>query len=178
MGKATGKRRAAPVRMPSGFDATPERIAKESGDVVQGLPDPGKPIVYARQFRAPHLDRLYRAGALTWVQHYAGNWYRETHERCRFSLSIVASYGERTGAGEPPGTFGVGLPRAEAQLRARKQLAGAREQWPQAMRGFMDRLILHDAMPRYGGRAAARNLTDIRNALDILAAHLRMSTPG
>lgn len=175
MGKATNaKRRPPPERLPSGFDATPERMRQGEHEVVPSLPEKGQPLGYVRKFRASHLDRLHKSGALTWVQHYAGNWYRETHARCHYPMSVVAAYGERTGAGEAPGSFGYGLPRQEAQARARRQLAVAREQWPMAMRGFMERMLIHDSMPKYGGRAAMRNLTDIRNALDILASHLRI----
>lgn len=179
--RAAKKRRGEYVRAtpreptPTGLDATPERIAKGESELVVALIEkagerPGK----ARQFRSSHLDRLHRNGKLTYRQWLAGDWYRSTHDRCRFSLSVVSSYGERTGAGDHPGSFGYGLPRQEAQARARDDLRNARQQWSPAMQGFMGRLLVHDDLPRYGGRRAMHALTDIRSALDRLAEHLRM----
>lgn len=159
----------------SGIDATPERMAKGESDVVQALIDrAGERPGNARKFRASHLDRLHKSGSISYYQWYAGNWYREQHDRCQFPLSVVASYGERSGAGEYPGTFGYGLPRQEAQLRAREALRMARAQFPRDMVGFMDRLLIHDTLPRYGGRAAMRNLAQIRRALDTLAGYLQL----
>lgn len=158
----------------SGLDATPERMAKGESDVVQALIDrAGERPGNARKFRASHLDRLHKSGSINYYQWYAGDWYREKHARCQFPLSVVASYGERSGAGEYPGNFGYGLPRQEAQARAREELRKAREQFPREMIGFMDRFLIHDSMPRYGGRAAMRNLAQIRRALDTLAGYLQ-----
>jgi len=38
----------------------------------------------------------------------------------------------------------------------------------------MDRLLIHDELPRYGGRAAARNVQDMGKALDSLADWLKL----
>jgi hypothetical protein len=178
VGRAKGKRkeRSAPQIMVTGFDATPERLAKDESEIVPAALDhAGERQGRARKFRAAHLDRLHRAGSLTWVQWYAGDCYRNAHHRCQFPLSVVASYGERTSAGEHPGAFGFGLPRQEAQVRARQQLAAMRGQLDRHMIGFMDRFLIHDTMPRYGGRAAMRNMAEIRNALDRLAQYLRLT---
>lgn len=159
------------------IDATPERLAK--GDPYDFV-NPGKidsseqPIGLVRRFQSAHLDRLHKRGSLSWVQWYAGDWYRQTHARARFSAPAIAAYGERTAAPENPANFGYGLPRQEAAVRARDELRKARQQFPAHMVGFMDRLLIHDAMPRYGGRAAMRNLAEIRNALDTLACYLRI----
>lgn len=182
MGKATASRRvkvrerAAPVARIDGIDATPERLAMGEHEIVEAIRStPTERMGKARKFSSAHLDRLHRAGRISYIQWFAGDWYRNTHERCQFSLSVVASYGERSGGGETPGCFGYGLPRQEAQLRARTELRKARDQFPQHMIGFMDRLLIHDALPRYGGRAAMRNLTEIRDALDRLAHYLRVA---
>lgn len=167
--------RPAPVRVPTGFDATPERLAKEpDNDVADALREPGTPIGYVRRFRASHLDRWHSAGLITYYQWMAGNIYRETHARCQFPLSVVAAYGERSGSGEHPGAFGVGLPRQEAQLRAREQMRSMRSQWPQFMQGFMDRMLIHDSLPRYGGNQRMRKVAQVRNALDELCGYLRL----
>jgi hypothetical protein len=143
--------------------------------VPAGIDSVGERQGRARQFRATHLDRLHKAGNLSYAQWYAGDHYRQTHARCHFALSVVASYGERTAAGEHPGSFGYGLPRQEAQARAREAMRMMRSQLPQHLQGFMDRLLLHDSMPRYGGRAAMQNLAQIRKGLDALALYLRLT---
>src|SRR3546814_12459699 len=68
--------------------------------------------------------------------------------RIRDWSSDVCSSDLRTSAGE----ISYGLARTDSQLRARKFLRECRESIPFEMRGFMDRLLIHDALPRYGGR--------------------------
>lgn len=123
-------------------------------------------IGLTRRFKSSHLDRFYRNGRLTWVQWYAGDWLRNLHARCSFSLSVVASYGGRSGGGGEPN---YGLPRTEAQLRARQIYMEARKAFPPTMIGFMERLLIHDELPRFGGRAAMRQTKEIAAALDALA---------
>lgn len=159
------------------MDATPERLKK--GDIAEAvnpaLSDSGKHSnTLVRRFRSTHLDRLYKKdnpskSRFTDRQYAAGDWYRNTHARCSFALSVVASYGERTSAGEPS----YGLPRSEAQLRARKLWMAGRKQLPVNMVGFMDRFLVYDELPRYGGRAAMRNLEQIGYSLDLLADWLK-----
>src|SRR3546814_20408233 len=48
----------------------------------------------------------------------------------------------------------LGLPRTEAHLNARRQFMEARKEWPLSMQGFMDRFLIQDDMPRYGGSKA------------------------
>jgi hypothetical protein len=171
------KAKGPPVVMVTGIDATPERLAKDpDNDIVPaGIEKLGERQGKARQFRATHLDRLHKSGNLSYLQWYAGNVYRETHARCHFALSVVASYGERSGAAEHPGNFGFGLPRQEAQVRARDQMRLMRSEFPRELQGFMDRLLIHDSMPRYAGRAAMRNMAEIRKGLDALALYLRLT---
>lgn len=176
-GKETGMARkrgrdmklATPQRF---IDATPERLAK--GDEFEFI-DPAKidsseqPIGLVRRFRASHLDRLYRGGRLTWAQWYAGDWYRNQHERCRFALSVVSSYGERSSAGEPS----YGLARSEAQAQARQSFRLARRAFSGDAR-FMERLLIEDELPTYGGRASLRNIRRIAGSLDALAGWLML----
>ena len=174
MAKARAGKRKIRVSAQKVVDATPERLAK--GDEFEFV-NPAKidsseqPIGLTRRFRSSHLDRLYQNDRLTWVQWYAGDWYRNQHARCSFALSVVASYGEQTSASEPS----YGLPRTEAQLRARELFAKARRALPPHMLGFMERFLLHDAYPKYGGRAAMRNIREISGALDCLAVWLKLS---
>lgn len=156
------------------LDATPERLSKgDDSEIINPaeIDDREQAITLTRRFRSSTLDRLHRNGKLTWAQWYAGDQYRNAYHRSAFLLNVVASYGERTTGGE----MSYGLPRTEAQLRARNFVKQCREQIPFEMRGFMDRLLIHDEMPKYGGRAAMRNLTQIRNALDCLAYWMRLT---
>src|SRR3546814_4214392 len=89
--------------------------------------------------------------------------------RIRDWSSDVCSSDLRTSAGE----ISYGLARTDSQLRARKFLRECRESIPFEMRGFMDRLLIHDDLPRYGGRKAMRSLSQIRGALDKLADFMR-----
>lgn len=153
---------------------TEERLAK--GDQVEWvnpaeIDSAEQPIGLTRRFKSSHLDRLHRNGRLTWTQWYAGDWYRNQHARCSFALSVVASYQARTSASE----VNYGLPRTEAQARARRLFMDARRAFPPHMIGFMERLLLHDDLPRYGGRAAMRNIGQIAQALDRLATWLKLA---
>jgi hypothetical protein len=171
--KIKAAERAAPVAVIE-IDATPERLAMGDHEVVEALrSSPQERMGKARKFRSAHLDRLHRSGNITYYQWYAGDWYRNAHARCGFTLSVVSSYGESTGGSVSPATFGYGLPRQEAQIRARKAFRDAQKQFSQGMVGFMDRLLIRDNLPRYGGRAAARSMIEIRVALDKLAHYLR-----
>jgi hypothetical protein len=165
------KRKVRTVSRQEVIDATPERIAKDQSEFVNPatIDSSEQNIGLTRRFRASHIDRLYKNGRLTDRQWAAGDWYRDQHARGRFALAVVASYGERTSAGEPA----YGLPRTEAQARARQLYRQARDAFPVAMVGFMDRLLVHDELPKYGGRAAYRNLMAIGSALDRLADWLK-----
>ena len=155
------------------LDATPERLAK--GDDFEFI-NPAKidsgeqSIGLVRRFRASHLDRLYRGRRLTWVHWYAGDWYRNQHTRCGFALSVVSSYGGRSSRSEPS----YGLPRSEAQARARKLFMQGRHRLLRSDLAFMDNFLLYDELPTYGGRASLRNVLRIRKALDRLADWLML----
>jgi hypothetical protein len=160
------RRRRAKMIVP-----TDERLAK--GDQVEWvnpaeIDSSEQQIGLTRRFKASHLDRLYRNNSLSWVEWYAGDWYRNQHARCGFALSVVGGYGVATSAGETS----YGLPRTEAQARARQVFMAARKTFPIAMVAFMERLLIEDDMPRLGGRAALRNVIGIRRALDQLAEWL------
>lgn len=166
------------------LDATPERIAlamavNDDGEVLDdgydwvnaAEIDPREQVINrVRRFRHTMLDRLHRNGKLTWGQWYAGDRYREAHARAQIESVVVASYGERTSNGE----VAYGLPRTISQLRARQQLRDYRAALPRDMQGFMDRFLIRDALPRYGGRAHFRQIGEVRKALDLLAIHMRL----
>src|SRR3546814_13181336 len=104
------------------------------------IDDTEQAIGRVRRFRSATIDRLHKNGKLTWVQWYAGDVYRNTHARAALTPPVVAGYGERTSAGE----ISYGLARTDSQLRARKFLRECRASIPFEMRGFMDRLLIHD----------------------------------
>ena len=72
-------------------------------------------------------------------------------------------------------TFYAFLPKNIKQLDAREKLRAARAEMPDHMRGFMDRLLIRDAFPVYGGRQAMRTLDEIRKGLDSIARHLKLA---
>lgn len=169
-----GKKKAAVAFVPH-VDATPERLSKgdHSEYVNPAEIDPNEQAIgRVRRFRASTLDRLYHNGKLSWPQFYAGDQYRNAYHRAGMTPSVVASYGERTTMGE----CSYGLARTESQVNARTFLRQCREQIPFEMRGFMDRLLIHDDLPRYGGRKAMRSMAQIRQTLDTLAFYLRLSS--
>ena len=175
MGRATAKSlRKRKARQPSVdcLDATPERLAKgDHNEFIETKHEGSARTIRTRKFHAAKIDRLHRTGRLTWVQHFAGNWYRTKAEEARTEQSVISGYGQGVGGGVK---FYAFLPRTNSALDAANQLRAARSQWPLGMQGFMDRLLIHDDLPRYGGRAAMRNLADIRRALDALAMWLRL----
>lgn len=140
--------------------------------------DSNKPMNgLVRRFRSSHLDRMYRRdkpekSLLTFRQFYAGDWYRSQYRRAGITgPSVISSYGERTSGGEPS----YGLPRTAQQLDARALWREARNQFPRSIVGFMDRLLIHDELPRYAGRARMRAVDEIGFALDCLADWLKLA---
>lgn len=169
MARAKRKRNRSNLKL--ALDATPERLTKgDDSDFVNPaeIDSFEQPIGRVRRFKASHLDRLYSRQKLTWAQWYAGDWYRQQHYRARYSLSVVSSYGERTTGGD----ISYGLPRSEAQLRARKLIKDARDRFPIHMRSLMDKLLIHDDLPIYSRRISLRTINEIQSSLDRLAGWL------
>lgn len=104
---------------------------------------------------------------ITQRQFTAGDEYRCLQMRAVSVPRVVASYGERTSAGE----CDYGLARSAAQARARQRYRSARDNIPTRLLGIADRLLIHDNLPAYRGRAQMNILCDVRNALDALASH-------
>ena len=171
-------RRRKKMKVAVGFvphvDATPERLAKgDDSEWVNAaeIDDREQAINRVRRFRSSMLDRLHNNGQITWHQWYAGDQYRSAHARAAMSPSVVASYGERTTVGE----CSYGLARTESQVRARNFVRQCREQLPFEMRGFMDRFLIYDDLPRYGGNQYNRTVRQIRQTLDSLAHFMRLA---
>lgn len=174
-----------------GLDATPERLDRavdEAGAARDAWEwtDPSRidsrnEIRLNRRFKASHLDRLYskddaKRSRLTFRQWYAGDWYRNTHSQAGFSMSVIASYGERVSGTEPA----YGMPRTVRQADARQLWREARLQFPSHMRAFMDGLLLHDFIPGYASTRAGRRgreaiLREICYSLDCLADFLKLA---
>lgn len=162
---------ALPKRAEKPFDCTPERLTKgDSSDFV----DPAKidsseqAIGRARQFRnLSRLDQWHRTGVIDQRQFTAGHEYRTLHMRATSTPRLVAAYGERTTGGERD----FGMARTDAQARARMRWRQARDAIPRDMVAFLDRLLIHNSLPHYRGRAQMRSISDTRRALDELAYH-------
>jgi hypothetical protein len=170
MARGGAKRKRARV-LEAVIDATPERLAKGDESIFV---DPAKidsseqRIGYVRQFRKEtRLDQWHRRLIISQRQYAAGHEYRSLHMRAIATPRVVASYGERTTGGETD----YGLARTDAQARARSRWRGAREAIPRDMIAFLDRLLIHDSLPQYRGRAQMRTFAQTRNALDALALH-------
>lgn len=156
-------------------DATPERIRMDESEFINPaeIDSSEQRIGLTRRFKGgTRLDRLALNGRLTEFQWQAGDWYRNTHHRCSFALSVVAKYGEQTSKSE----ISYGLPATEAQARARSLIREARSKWPASMQGYMDRFLVHDELPRYGGNQYHRSMKDIAGTLQHLSNWLRGET--
>ncbi|MCB4860778.1 hypothetical protein K7W03_14380 [Sphingobium sp. PNB] len=174
MARRRSKKKVAVAYVPP-VDATPERLAKgDDSEWVNAaeIDDTEQAINRVRRFRSSTLDRLHNNGKISWPQWYAGDQYRNAYHRAAMLPGVVASYGERTTVGE----CSYGLARTESQVRARQFVRQCREQIPFDMRGFMDRLLIHDDLPRYGGRKAMRSLAEVRRTLDSLADFMRIAS--
>src|SRR3546814_1317870 len=95
---------------------------------------------------------------------------RRRHTRCALVTGVQTCALPISTGGE----VGYGLPRTEAQLNARRQFMEARKEWPISMQGFMDRFLIQDDMPRYGGSKAMRTIKQMQDALDRLADWLHL----
>ena len=171
---ARGRKRRPRPQAVEYMDATPERLAKgDYSEIVQTKVE-GQSVraTPTRRFTTAKIDRLYRSNHLTWEQWYAGKWYAETAEKADTAPSSISGYGQGIGGSV---TFYAFLPRNIHQLEARDKLHAARKEWPDGMQGFMERLLLRDALPIYGGRAAMRTVAEIRKGLDAMAKFLRIA---
>ena len=169
MARAKRKRNRSNLKL--ALDATPERLTKgDDSDFVNPaeIDSFEQPIGRVRRFKASHLDRLYSRQKLTWAQWYAGDWYRKQHYRAYSPVRVVSSYGERTTGGD----ISYGLPRSEAQLRARKLVKDARDRFPIQRQSFMDKFLIHDDLPIYSRRVSLRTINEIQASLDRLAGWL------
>lgn len=164
------RKREPKVKLPP-MDATPERLAKEPDAAMEMVKDERNTAgtIIVRRFRTTHLDRLHKNGKLSLQQWQAGEWYRNKHDEGHPSPRVTAQYGHHVPGGEP----NYGLARTEYQLRSRQEWLKARSCWSRDQQGFMDRFLVRDELPRYGGRKAMRNIAFIRDALDEMALYLR-----
>ena len=144
---------------------TPERMRQDESDEYGAtIAKAGDRALLTRKFASTHLDRLYRSGKLTWLQFHAGDKYRDLYVEAGIGLRVTAKYGETNGGGEES----YGMPRTMRQAYARQKLRAARDQLPKDMVGFIDRFVIHDELPRYGGRASYRSIKQIASALDAI----------
>ncbi|WP_148648334.1 hypothetical protein [Sphingobium cupriresistens] len=168
--KRIARPRELKIKIPP-MDATPERLAKEPDASMIEVKDEKNAAgsIVVRRFRSTHLDRLHKNGKLTLQQWQAGEWYRNKHDEGHPSPRVTAQYGHHVPGGEPS----YGLARTEYQLRCRQDWLAARSCWTRDQQGFMDRFLVRDELPRYGGRKAMRNIAFIRDALEEMRDYLR-----
>lgn len=169
---ARGRVKRKPIVRVEHVDATPERIRMDESEFINPaeIDSSEQQISLTRRFRASHLDRLYKAERLTYRQYYAGDWYRNQHAACAFEGRVTASYSGTTTGGGP--TFGL-LPKTERQLVSRRIFHAARKTIGEEMVGYVDRLVLRNAMPPLRQASAQRTLDAFRTSLDKLADFLR-----
>lgn len=168
--KRIARPRETKIKAPP-MDATPERLAKEPDAIMIEVKDEKNTAgaVIVRRFRSTHLDRLHKNGKLTYQQWMAGEWYRNKHDEGHPAPRVTAQYGHHVPGGEP----NYGLARTEHQLRSRQEWLAARSSWTREQQGFMDRFLVRDELPRYGGRKAMKSMAFIRDALDDMREYLR-----
>lgn len=121
-----------------------------------------------RYSRLQHLDRLKRNNKLTHEQFAAGDWYRSRYEAGRYDAARTQDWTRVRGENVVDFTLPVNAQHARDQWRM------ARRCWPTDMIGFMDAFLLRDQYPKRHHRAAARQISDIRRALDAMAKYLRI----
>lgn len=168
----SAKRKRPQISAPP-IDATPERLAMCESEWINPaeLDSSEQPMGYTRRLKPmSRLDRWHRAQVITQRQYDAGNWYRTVYEAGNIEPRVVSSYGERTTGGENS----YGLARTDRQLQARTALREARCIFPREIIGFMDRLLLRDALPDYRGRRMMHTISEARVALDELADYLQL----
>jgi hypothetical protein len=167
------KRKRSHSLLPTPLDATPERLAMCESDWINPaeLDSSEQPMGYTRRLKPmTRLDRWHRAQVITQRQYDAGNWYRTVYEAGSVEPRVVSSYGERTTGGENS----YGLARTDRQLQARTALRQARCIFSREIVGFMDRLLLRDALPDFRGRRMMHTISEARHALDDLANYLKL----
>jgi hypothetical protein len=158
---------------PAPIDATPERLAMCESEWINPaeIDSSDQPMGYTRRLKPmSRLDRWHRAHVITQRQYDAGNWYRTVYEAGSIEPRVVSSYGERTTGGENS----YGLARTDRQMQARLALRAARGIFCREMVGFMDRLLLRDALPDFRGRRMMHTISETRHALDDLADYLKL----
>lgn len=170
-GNTVARRARKRVTIQTTIDATPERLAKgdDSAFVNPAEIDSAEQnISLTRRFTLSHIDRLYRNEKLTWEQWYSADWYRTQYFMGAIGARVTGAYEPRTSGGEPS----YGMPTTERQAAARRKWRTARDHIPPHMLGYIDRLVIHDELPRYAGRANARSIKQLADALDVLAFHI------
>ena len=120
-----------------------------------------------RYFRLTHLDRLHRNGKLTYEQHQAGTHYRSLFELGRYDTPRTMDLDRIRGNN----VVSFHLP--SRQQQARDMWRDARQQLHDT--GFADRFLLRDHWPPMRQHHRQRALSTLRNILDTLAHHFRLT---
>ena len=152
-------------------EATAERLAQAGNDnasIEDGqIERAGEKAPRCRRFRDNHIDRLKRAGRLTYAQWYAADWYRSIYEQAGIEQRQTANYQPTVPGGDG---LNYGMPTTIAQVTCRKKLRQARAQLAPNMVGLVDAVVLHDRMPAFaGGVQRDRYAARLARALQPLA---------
>src|SRR3546814_13388327 len=119
----------------------------------------------SRRCTMTHIDRRYRNEKRMWEPWYARDWERTKYFIGASGSRVTGAYESRSSGGEPS----YGMATTERQANARRKWREARTHIPPHMLGYIDRLVIHDELPKYGGRANARTIKQLGDALDVLA---------
>ncbi len=122
-----------------------------------------------RYFRLRHLDRLHKAGKLTYEQHQAGDWYRTQWEAGRYDAARTADWTRVRGQNVVQFILPTNAQQARDNWRAARSLI------PRQIVGFMDRFLLHDHWPTVRQhKDRGSNMVTLTTGLNLLASYLRL----
>ena len=153
-----------------GFDATPERLAKEPSDVVKGAIDNSNRVPNARQFKACRIRALYLNKAITLRAKTAADFFSELCHQSEIRQKVTANHEPRIASGV---VFAF-LPLNLRQYERRELRDRLLHDVPAHMRGYVLRLCSENKLPPRRDRAAQRTVRDLCLALERLADAMKL----
>ena len=168
MGKSTRLK----ARVALDNDPTAERLQHDPSVAVDPLWTGGerRTTLKVRRFRTSRLDHLYALDAITWAQHYAGNWWRTHLEEGLGNGRMCADYGQSVRGSRDPSPLPISM-RAE---RARRLLHDAKTALATADR-LASEDVLSDPHPKLSGRKSKERCERWRRGLQSLAIYLKVA---
>lgn len=160
----------AVVTLVDGFDATPERIAKEPSDIVKGAIDGSNRVPNARRFKSCRIRALYMNRAISLRGKTAADFFSEICEQARPKQKVTANLEPHIGSNIVFAFLPVNLRQYDA-AKLRDRLL---ESVPSNMRGYVLRLCAENKIPPRRDRAAQRMVRDLAFALEKLADAMKI----